>query len=92
MLNSDKSYEKKAPFQSLFNELDHVVALCRKKMDCERAKNSVRQRWAEILVKAAACYGNLYEKYALEDLQLRTAELENRLNQKPKEEGTLVVG
>jgi hypothetical protein len=78
MENTRSQDEKKAPFQSLFNELDHVIALCRKKMDCERAKNNVRQRWAEILVKAAACYGGLYEKSALEDLENRIRVLEQQ--------------
>jgi hypothetical protein len=82
MPNKRKSCKKKSPFQSLFAELEHVIALCRKKLDCERASNTVRQRWAEIIVKAATAYGNLYEKYALEDLRARIKALEAK---QPKE-------
>ena len=66
----------KSQRKRLFELLNHVIEVCQRKFDMEKARNSDRQKWARIIISAVDSYGKLLETACLEDLDCRVKQLE----------------
>ena len=62
--------------KKLFNLLDAVLETCKSKFDKQKASNGDRQRWARIIIAAAAAYNDLLRDVELEGIEERLSRLE----------------
>ena len=73
---SDSPSKEISPFHALFENLNHLVAVARKKFDVEQTKNSDRLKWGRLIVQAATAYGQLYEASKIDEIEARVKALE----------------
>ena len=64
--------------KKLFNTLDVVLETSKEKFNKQKASNADRQRWARIIICAAAAYGDLLKDSELESIEGRLSRLERQ--------------
>lgn len=64
--------------KKLFNTLDVVLETSKEKFNKQKASNADRQKWARIIIYAAAAYGDLLKDTELESIEERLTRIERQ--------------
>jgi hypothetical protein len=72
---------KTSSFESLFDNLSHIIDVSRKKFDYERASNSDKQKWGRLMIQGIEALAKIRETAKIEAVEQRIAALES--NQTP---------
>ena len=68
--------KKRSSFESLFENLSHVITVSRTKFDLVRASNLDKQRWARLIITGCEAYAKLLEASKLDEIEARLTKLE----------------
>lgn len=71
----------KRGFQTLFDNLSHIIDVSREKFDLVRTSNRDKQHWARLLICGIEAYAKLLEASKIDELEARLTRLEEEKHQ-----------
>jgi hypothetical protein len=77
-LTGEEKIPQTSSFQSLFDNLSHVIDVSRTKFDLVKASNNDKQKWARLLIAGVEAYAKLMETAKIEEMEQRIQAIEKR--------------